>query len=41
MAFLSSAATVSLGCAPTSSHFLIDGAFRLVSLLKGLYHPRN
>ena len=35
IAFFSRLATVSLGCAPTASHFLIAGALRLVSFLSG------
>ena len=29
------------GLAPTSSHFFISGAFRLVSFLSGSYHPSS
>ena len=39
IAFLRSLAVASVGLAPTPIHFLIAGAFKLVSLLRGLYHP--
>ena len=35
IAFFSRLATVSLGCAPTASHFLMAGALRLVSFFRG------
>lgn len=35
IAFFSRLATVSVGCAPTASHFLMAGALRLVSFLSG------
>ena len=41
MAFLSSLSTVSDGCAPTESHFLIAGAFKLVSFRSGSYQPSS
>ena len=41
MAFLSSFSTVSEGWAPTDSHFLIAGAFRLVSFRRGSYQPSS
>jgi hypothetical protein len=40
MAFFSRARTVSEGWAPTASHFLMAGAFKLVSLRSGSYQPR-
>lgn len=39
IAFFNNLAVASVGFAPTPIHFLMAGAFRLVSLLKGLYHP--
>ena len=41
IAFLSRLATVSVGCAPWSSHFLMLGASSCVSFFSGLYQPRN
>ncbi len=40
MAFLSRLPTVLEVWAPNPSHFLMEGAFRLVSFLIGSYHPR-
>lgn len=39
IAFFNSLAAASVGLAPWPIHFLIAGAFKLVSLLSGLYHP--